>query len=162
MDTAAMAFIKKYEWAIAWGVNYARIAEADRPDAQQEIRLRIINRFRKCVPFFEHEYQERDYACTLAKNFALTISKRPRNLPAGELAETWGGPAETPWEQMDRATLAARVRWMVSKLPKRQRQIIERTLQGHMLKDTAKRLRMPLGTAKVYAHRARQTLREMW
>lgn len=165
-DGEALAFLRRYDGAIRWAINAARIMEQDRDDVMQEVRLRIIQRFRKLGPVQTQAAggTPLSYAVTVARHACYSYLHGRRRRPAtagracvGEMAVC---TMPTPDVMAIRADAAERLHLAVLALPPMSRHVMQQVLRARSLREIAEDLGMPEGTVKCMAHRARVLLRK--
>jgi len=142
---------------------HALRSHEDAEDVTQEVLVRMWRHRENVEPARMHAWVMR-----VARNLVIDVSRRRRKRAAifAEGAdvemlavETPAGPA--PAHSAERHELRSALETMVSELDEPYRSIvIMREIQDRSYNEIAEAMEIPLGTVKVYLHRARRRLRE--
>jgi RNA polymerase sigma-70 factor (ECF subfamily) len=154
---------EEYAGAIFTYARYSLRHREDAEDLTQEVLVRLWKHHEAIEPA-----RMRGWVMQVARNLVIDVARRQRTR-AGVIAE---GPAaeETaasvagpggPDVEMDRNDLRRAVHRAIAGLNEPYRSIVVmREIQGLSYEEIAAGMNMPLGTIKVYLHRARRALRE--
>lgn len=161
-DAAAVAFAARFRPAIQWAINHSAIPSHDRKDMEQEVRIRLLQRFRRLGPVPADAQGALGYAVQVALSTCRSYHKK-RRAEVGR-ADCVGDGAVAhdalPDELSERTDRSERLRAAVMGLPGISRSVMRLVLQGRDLASIAQELRLPIGTVKSLTHRARLLLRK--
>ncbi|HET6349588.1 MAG TPA: sigma-70 family RNA polymerase sigma factor [Candidatus Krumholzibacteria bacterium] len=146
--------------------TYARYALRDHQDAEdvtQEVLIRLWKNHDSIEPSRLSAWVMR-----VTRNLVIDCSRRHRTRaavfvdgPAAETSAASVAAAPTPDAHAGRAELREVIERAIAELDEPQRSIVVmREIQGLAYEEIADALNMPLGTVKVYLHRARRRMRE--
>lgn len=140
---------------------HALRSHEDAEDVTQEVLVRMWRHRENVEPARMHAWVMR-----VARNLVIDVSRRRRKRAAvfAEGADVEALAVETtaaPADGTERSELRSALETMVSELDEPYRSIvIMREIQDRSYNEIAEAMEMPLGTVKVYLHRARRRLRE--
>jgi RNA polymerase sigma-70 factor (ECF subfamily) len=154
---------EEYAGRIYTFARYSLRHREDAEDVTQEVLVRLWANHQKIDPAATSTWVMR-----VARNLVIDVARR-RQSRAAVFAET-ADVAElaahvpaggTPDAAAERASLRTRLEAALNELNEPYRSIVVmREIQGLAYEEIATAMNMPLGTIKVYLHRARRRLRE--
>ena len=133
----------------------------NREDAKDASQEAFIRAYRK-LDTFRGDSAFKTWMLRLTMNVSLNERSRPKIPPVdAALAETIPGP-ETPESELIKFEAAARLHKALQLLrPNYRAAVVLRDLEGLTYRETAESLEVPEGTAKSWAHRGREQLKEL-
>jgi RNA polymerase sigma-70 factor, ECF subfamily len=139
---------------------HALRSHEDAEDVTQEVLVRMWRHRENVEPARMHAWVMR-----VARNLVIDVSRRRRKRAAvfaeGADVEMLAVETDSRTDNTERGELRSALETMVSELDEPYRSIvIMREIQDRSYNEIAEAMGMPLGTVKVYLHRARRRLRE--
>lgn len=160
-DAAAVAFAARFRPAIQWAINSAAIPPHERKDMEQEVRIRLLQRFRRLGPVPIEDTGALGYAVKVTLNACYDHHRKRKALLGSDecVGDRVVGHELLPDELAERADARERLAAAVMGLPTMSRTVMRLVLQGRELAAIAQELDLPIGTVKSITHRARLLLR---
>jgi len=152
---------EEYAGPVFTYVRYSLRHQEDAEDITQEVLVRLWKHHAHIEPS-----RVRAWVMQVARNLVIDSARRRRARPAVfdavPVADALAAPAPgTPETETERRELRELLEEAIAELTEPQRSIVVmREIQGLSYEEIAGGLNMPLGTIKVYLHRARRKLRE--
>lgn len=161
VDEAALQYLQRFAGAINWCINSHGIPHCDRADVWQDVRIKVLKRFRKWGPLSCGDGTS-TYIYAIARSVCLNYirAKRRYSVAAPGAAERLPATGIAPDEWLHRQQAHERLHLAVATLPPMSRAVMRQVLLGRSLKEIAERFGLTEANAKVIAHRARLLLRK--
>ncbi len=158
VDRAALDYLRHFDGAIRWCINSYAIPVHDREAVHQEVRVRVLLRFRRNGPV---PITTTSWIVTITRNRCADYwrKSRTRTVAASDSIELQADASQPADEWLDRQDAHKRLHLAVATLPPMSREIMRRVLLGHSLVEVANYFDITVGGAKIAAHRARKLLR---
>lgn len=157
VDQEALDYVKRYAGAIHYCMNAHHVPDHARADVHQEVRLRVLNRFRKLGPVTGTS-STWIYVITRRCCINYWRDHRKGSEPSDklDLVPSDVTPAD---EWLDRQNAHERLHLAVATLPPMSKEIMRRVLLGQTPMEIAHALGLSHSSVKTAAHRARLLLR---
>lgn len=154
---------EKYAGPVFTYVRYSLRRQEDAEDITQEVLVRLWKNHENIDPA-----RMRSWVMQVARNLVIDSARRNRaraavfeTMPVGDSAVACVAAPGAPDQETERRELRVVLEDAIAALSEPYRSIVVmREIQGLSYEEVADGLNMPLGTIKVYLHRARRRLRE--
>ncbi|MBL8002375.1 MAG: sigma-70 family RNA polymerase sigma factor [Flavobacteriales bacterium] len=157
-DAEVVAFLKRYQRAIRYGIRLAGTPDQERDDVYQEVCLHLLETFRRRQAALEHNLT---FAVTVGRQRAISWARAHRRHWHGSAIPELAADAADPLERLVRLQGHERLRACVELLPILQREVLRRVLSGRPQACIAFDLNLTLAGVRTLAQRGRAGLRRM-
>jgi RNA polymerase sigma-70 factor (ECF subfamily) len=141
-------------------LNFSVISQ-DCEDTVHDILEKIVKHFGR----YDSRYALSTWIYRIARNHCIDIIRKQKQLITSdsEALKNLISPAGNPYELMETDTDRQRIRYLLSQLPVREREVLFlRYFEEMSYRDIARVMSTPMGTVKYLIHKAKEWIKENW